>query len=126
MPIRDERRNDLRRLVGLLDAAALAISPDTGPYHLAVALGVPSVGLYGYTDPARVGPGPRFGELVVDAFHDPGQPWHPPVSGYRPDRTERISVERVLEAVDLARERYPRATRGPSGGSLSTAPSASR
>ena len=43
------------------------ISPDTGPFHLAVALGVPSVGLYGHTDPARVGPGRRFLELVVDA-----------------------------------------------------------
>ena len=117
VPVRDERRDDLRRLVWLLDGAALAVSPDTGPYHLAVALGVPGVGLYGHTDPARVGPGRRCLELVVDAFHDPGEGWHPPRSGYRADRMARIPVSRVLEAVELARARYPRATGGPSGSS---------
>lgn len=114
VPILDERRDDLRRLLWILDGAAIAISPDTGPFHLAVALGVPSVGLYGHTDPARVGPGRRFTELVVDAYHDPGEAWHPPRSGYRADRMPRISVSRVLEAVALARDRYPRATGGPS------------
>jgi heptosyltransferase I len=113
VPILDERRDDLRRLVWLLDGAALAVSPDTGPFHLAVALGVPSVGLYGHTDPARVGPGRRFPELVVDAFHDPSEPWHPPQSSYRAGRMECISVSRVLEAVELARARYPRAIGGP-------------
>lgn len=108
-PILDARRNDLRRLIWLLDGAALVVSPDTGPYHLAVALGVPSVGLYGYTDPARVGPGRCFGELVVDAFHDPGEAWHPPRGEYRAGRMERIGTDRVLETVELARARYPRA-----------------
>lgn len=112
-PVLDERRDDVRRLLWLLDGAAVVVSPDTGPYHLAVALGVPSVGLYGHTDPARVGPGRRFLELVVDAFHDPGEPWHPPRAGYRPDRMARISVKRVLEAVELARARYPRAAGEP-------------
>jgi heptosyltransferase I len=112
-PIRDERRDDLRRLLWLLDGSALAVSPDTGPYHLAVASGVPSVGLYGLTDPARVGPGRRFPELVVDAFHEPGEAWHPPQWGYRADRMARIPVSRVIEAVELARARYPRAVGGP-------------
>ena len=112
-PVLDQRRDDVRRLLWLLDGAAVVVSPDTGPYHLAVALGVPAVGLYGHTDPARVGPGRRFLELVVDAFHDPGEPWHPPQAGYRADRMARISVERVLEAVTLARARYPRAAGEP-------------
>lgn len=30
--------------------------PDTGPLHLAAALGVPTVGLFGPTDPGRNGP----------------------------------------------------------------------
>jgi heptosyltransferase I len=113
VPILDERRDDLRRLLWLLDGAALVVSPDTGPYHLAVALGVPAVGLYGLTDPARVGPGRRFLDLVVDAFHDPGEGWHPPRTGYRVGRMERIGVARVLEAVALARARYPRAGGSP-------------
>jgi len=112
-PIIDERGDDLRRLMWLLDGSALVVSPDTGPYHLAVALGVPSIGLYGTTDPARVGPGRRFTELVIDAFHDPGEAWHPPHSGFRAGRMERIETERVIAAVELARARYPRATGGP-------------
>ncbi|MGH7566963.1 MAG: glycosyltransferase family 9 protein [Gemmatimonadota bacterium] len=112
VPVIDERRDDLRRLLWLLDGAAIVVSPDTGPFHMAVALGVPSVGLYGHTDPARVGPGRRFPELIVDAFHDPGESWHPPRSGYRADRMARISVSRVIEAVELARARYPRAAGG--------------
>jgi heptosyltransferase I len=109
VPILDERRNDLRRLLWLLDGAAIVVSPDTGPYHLAVALGVPAVGLYGLTDPARVGPGRRCLELVVDGFHEPGEGWHPSRTGYRVGRMERIGVARVLEAVELARARYSRA-----------------
>jgi len=36
--------------------ASLAIAGDTGPLHLACALGKPVVGIYGPTDPARNGP----------------------------------------------------------------------
>jgi heptosyltransferase I len=46
----------LSELVWLLDAAALVVSGDTGPLHLAAARGTPVVGLYGPTDPARNGP----------------------------------------------------------------------
>ncbi|MGB6973873.1 MAG: glycosyltransferase family 9 protein, partial [Terracidiphilus sp.] len=35
---------------------ALAIAGDTGPLHLACALGRPVVGIYGPTDPSRNGP----------------------------------------------------------------------
>lgn len=112
-PVFDARRHDLRRLVWLLDGAALVISPDTGPYHLAVALEVPAVGLYGATDPSRFGPNRRFLELVIDAFHEPGEGWQPPCSGRRPDRMARIEVDDVLARVALARARYPRAVNGP-------------
>jgi heptosyltransferase-1 len=43
-------------LVALLRRASLVIAGDTGPLHLAAALGRPVVGLYGPTDPARNGP----------------------------------------------------------------------
>lgn len=112
-PVRDERHPDIRHLLWLVDAAALVVSPDTGPFHLAVARGVPSVGLFGVTDPARHGPGRRFTELVVDTFHDPGEAWHPPTPRMRPGRMGRIEVEEVLEKVELARARYPRVVGGP-------------
>jgi heptosyltransferase-1 len=44
---------DLFRLV---EAARLVVSGDTGPLHMAAALGTPIVGIYGPTNPARNGP----------------------------------------------------------------------
>ncbi len=43
-------------LMALLQRAKFVVSADTGPLHLASALGAPVVGLYGPTDPARNGP----------------------------------------------------------------------
>jgi heptosyltransferase I len=47
---------NLPQLAALLRRAALCIAGDTGPLHLAAALGTPVVGIYGPTDPARNGP----------------------------------------------------------------------
>ena len=46
----------LAELVALTRRARMAVGGDTGPLHLAAALGVPVVGIYGPTDPARNGP----------------------------------------------------------------------
>ena len=43
-------------LVALARRAALMVSGDTGPTHIAAALGTPTVGIYGPTRPARNGP----------------------------------------------------------------------
>ena len=60
---------DLAELASLLRAAALLVSGDTGPLHLAAALGTPVVGLYGPSDPARNGPWSPADE-VVSVFPD--------------------------------------------------------
>ena len=54
-------------LVALSRAAALMISGDTGPLHIAAAVGTPIVALFGPTDPARNGPW-STGDLVVSRF----------------------------------------------------------
>jgi heptosyltransferase I len=101
----DARRNDLRRLAWILDGADLALSPDTGPLHVAAALGTPVVGLYGYTDPKRTGPYPEaYRELVVDNFSRSGET--EPVHEFRAGNMERIEVEDVLEKLDRAVQRY--------------------
>jgi heptosyltransferase-1 len=46
----------LAQLIALTRRIALAIAGDTGPLHLACALGRPVVGIYGPTDPSRNGP----------------------------------------------------------------------
>jgi len=51
----------LDQLIALTRRVSLLIAGDTGPLHLACALGRPVVGIYGPTDPTRNGPfGTRF------------------------------------------------------------------
>jgi lipopolysaccharide heptosyltransferase I len=46
----------LRDLVAIARGARLMLSGDTGPLHIAAAVGVPAVALFGPTDPGRNGP----------------------------------------------------------------------
>ena len=46
----------IEQLIAITRRIALAIAGDTGPLHLACALGRPVVGIYGPTDPSRNGP----------------------------------------------------------------------
>jgi heptosyltransferase-1 len=58
---------NLRELAELLRSARLVIGGDTGPLHLAAALGTPVIGLYGPTSSRRNGP---YGQLehCIDVF----------------------------------------------------------
>ena len=60
-------QTSLGDLLALASHAALMISGDTGPIHLAAALGTPVVGLYGPTWPERNGPWDPNDEVVSRA-----------------------------------------------------------
>ena len=49
-------RTTVADLVALARASTIVISGDTGPLHIATAVGTPTVSLYGPTDPQRNGP----------------------------------------------------------------------
>ena len=49
-------KDTLKQLLALLARADVVLSPDSGPAHMAQALGTPVVGLYAATDAARSGP----------------------------------------------------------------------
>lgn len=100
----DALANDLRGLTALLDGSSVVLSPDTGPLHIATALGTPVVGLYGHTDPKRVGPYRRFGDLTVDRYTRPGETM--PNREWRPGNMEKIEVNDVVEKLELARRTY--------------------
>ena len=122
----DARENDLRRLAWLLDGAALAVSPDTGPLHVADAVGTPVVGLYGCTDPERAGPyTPAYRELAVDRWSEPEErspatasappdprarplPNRPSSDEKRDGRMARITADEVVEKLSLAVDRHLR------------------
>jgi lipopolysaccharide heptosyltransferase II len=46
----------VRDLLEVLGGAAIVLAGDTGPLHVAAALGRPVVGVYGPTDPSNTGP----------------------------------------------------------------------
>ena len=79
-------RTSLRQLAAVLQEAVVLVSNDSGPVHLAAALGTATVALFGGQDPAT-GPG-RWG------------PWGPGHTVISRDSLEMITVEDVLAAVD--------------------------
>ncbi len=58
-------KTDILELVALLARFELFLSGDTGPMHLATALGVPTVAVHGPTDPVLSGPWPPGRGVVV-------------------------------------------------------------
>ena len=49
-------KTSLRELAALYRRAALLVTTDSGPMHLAAAVGTPVIALFGPTDPSRTGP----------------------------------------------------------------------
>lgn len=98
--------DNVRELMWRIRGLDLLVSPDTGPVHIARALEVPVVGLYGHTNPWRVGPYGAYADLVIDAYTEPGAA--PDASGFEPKsgRMEMIGVDDVMERVARARRRY--------------------
>jgi heptosyltransferase I len=102
---RSELGSGLRKLVSILDASALVLSPDTGPLHMSVALNRPVISLMGYTNPKRTGPYRKFHDLMIDAYGDPGENY--PISmENRPGRMIRIQTRDVLEKIAVWQRRY--------------------
>jgi heptosyltransferase I len=102
----DALAGTVRTLMGRVKGSALVVAPDTGPLHLAHALGVPVVGLFGHTNPWRVGPWRDFRDLVVDRYTEPGAAPDPSAYLPRDGRMDAITVADVLDKVELARCRY--------------------
>ena len=94
---------DLGQLIAVTRRISLAIAGDTGPLHLACALGRPVVGIYGPTAPSRNGPfGTRFKVLRNPESRRDHTRREAPESGLL-----TIEPAHVLEAVDelLAEEK---------------------
>src|SRR5260370_16964854 len=49
-------KDTLPELLGLLSQSTALLSPDSGPAHMAAMVGLPVIGLYAATNPARAGP----------------------------------------------------------------------
>ncbi len=95
-------RSEMSQLVSLVRRCGVVVGGDSGPVHLAAALGMPVVGLYGPTDPARNGPwGPGQRAVLRDSL---SVTTYKRVAAADPG-LERIRVEAVLEAVQAVSPR---------------------
>jgi heptosyltransferase-1 len=87
----------IEELMGLLAHAQCLVAADSGPLHLAAALGTPVVGLYGPTDPARNGPF-VLGAMIVQKAR-PEEISYKRRADYSPAML-RITVDDVMAAVE--------------------------
>lgn len=98
-------RTDLPQLAALLARARLFVGNDSGPMHLAAAVGTPTVGIFTSTSPAWTAPrGPRARAVgAPDLFC---APCFLPRCPYQLECLEMVSVESVTAAADelLARD----------------------
>jgi heptosyltransferase I len=92
----------VRRLIWIMDACAVAVAPDTGPLHIARAVETPVVGLFGHTNPWRVGPYRAYEDLWVDAYTEPGAAPDPSSFSPKLGRMETIDPRTVIEKVERA------------------------
>lgn len=86
----------VEQLIAIMRRVSLAIAGDTGPLHLACAMGKPVVGIYGPTDPSRNGPfGTRYKVLrSLDSRRDHARREEPEAG------LLTISVDQVTEAAE--------------------------
>ena len=100
----------LVQLGAVIERCRLYVGNDSGPMHLAAALGLPTVGIYGPSTPDRTSPRPGSGipHCAVSArlacspcrerFFDECP--SPPTADGRPPCLDQIPVETVAEQVD--------------------------
>ena len=94
----------LAELVAFLGGCGLFIGGDSGPLHLASALGVPVLGLYGPSDPVRNGP--FQGAYQVVTASPPCGPCYKRDCA-RPSCMDSIPVERVWATLERMAESLP-------------------
>jgi len=89
--------DDLRIFPELARRMALLISTDSGPRHLAAAVGCPTVGIYGWTDPRRWGAFYNPDRHLAVCAGDPIMTANE-IAGDAARAIRRVTVNQVLEA----------------------------
>lgn len=101
-----------RVLASVLARCAAVVGGDSGPTHLAVAVGTPVVGLYGVTDPLQTGPDWGPSPAVVLDFAEADAPAHlrRPRHATLPDAMARIPASAAVQAVQTLLRSVPTKT----------------
>lgn len=95
--------SSIRETIEILRSAAIVVSNDSGPMHLAAAVGAPVVGIFGPTNPVKWRPWGERARVVTAVDACPKMPCYYLSSMPECDAADcigRISVEQVSNAVD--------------------------
>jgi len=114
--IQDKRRvfniageTDIAGLAGFISLCGLFIANDSGPMHLASALGVPVVAVFGPTDPELTGP--KESNVVVLKKDLPCSPCFKRRCPNNMECMRLIKVEDVMQAVERQKQKARNRTR---------------
>jgi ADP-heptose:LPS heptosyltransferase len=92
-------QTNLRQYAAFVSRCGLFVGPDTGPMHIAAALNVPCVGLFGATDENRNGPyGDRHKTITADVVCRPCWKRRCPLKTGRLVCLERMQIDSVVAA----------------------------
>lgn len=107
-------QDSLLEFYATLGRARVILTPDSGPAHMATSLGVPVVGLYAATNPARSGPyfsldlcANRFDEAARQFRGKPTEklPWRTKIE--KPGVMDLIQPDEVIARLESALRRQP-------------------
>lgn len=100
-------KDTLPELLATLSRATALVSPDSGPAHMATAVGTPVVGLYAATNPSRSGPY-YSRQYCVDRYDDAARqylgrpsrdiPWTTKIE--RPGVMDLVTVDDAVQQLD--------------------------
>jgi len=100
-------QDTLVEFLATIARATVVLTPDSGPAHMATAVGTPVLGLYAATNPARTGPYysrewcvDRYAVAAREMLHREaaGLPWTTKIE--RPGVMDLIKVDDVIERLD--------------------------
>ena len=97
-------QDTLQQSLALLEKVDIVIAPDTGPAHMANAMGTPVIGLYACTNPKRSGPYNSL-DICINKFPEAAEkflnkadvnqvPWGTKIE--KPGAMDLITVEEVI------------------------------
>lgn len=108
-PIDLTGKDTLKRLLALLDRATLVLTPDSGPMHMANAVGTKVLGLHAASNPDRSGPYSdrrwcvnRYDEAAREFLGKPASeiPWGSKIE--RPGVMDLVTVDAAIERFEAA------------------------
>jgi len=100
-PVNLAGRIDIETLAACMEKMSLFIANDSGPMHLAAAMGVPTVGLFGPNKPELYGP---YGPRCIGLYKGPQEPYIKPFKAEFPEKympeydVNNITVKEALKA----------------------------